>query len=74
MHNNEPDPLFAFLSKSISDLREKEFRICGPESMMAELKTLLVELGVAKNQLKSEAFGAAKRDPTKQSAPSTKSV
>jgi len=51
----------AFLRQTIPDLAERPVFICGPASMMEPTIQMLRELGVPADQIKSEAFVAAKR-------------
>jgi len=53
-----------FLNEAIPDLAMHPVYICGPASMMEPTIQLLRELGVPKEQIKSEAFVAAKRAET----------
>jgi len=50
-----------FLRQTISDLAGRPVYICGPASMMEPTIQTLRELGVPADQIKSEAFVAAKR-------------
>lgn len=45
----------------VPDMARRWVHLCGPEPMMAEMRPILAELGVLKGQLKTEAFGTAKR-------------
>jgi ferredoxin-NADP reductase/DMSO/TMAO reductase YedYZ heme-binding membrane subunit len=53
-----------FLRQAVPDLVRHPVYICGPASMMEPTIQLLRELGVPENQIKSEAFVAAKRAET----------
>lgn len=65
------------LTKTVPDLASRRIHLCGPPAMMEATKAMLIELGVAPNQLKSESFGATKPTPAavgttlKPSAPAT---
>ena len=50
-----------FLRQTIPDLAGRPVYICGPASMMEPTIQMLRELGVPADQIKSEAFVAAKR-------------
>ena len=52
-------------TKSVPDLASRRIHLCGPVSMMAAAKALLIELGVDLNHVKTEAFGAVKPAPAK---------
>ncbi len=60
-----------FLKQAIPDLARHPVYICGPAAMMEPTIKLLRELGVPGDQIKSEAFVAAKRAET--AAPDTAS-
>lgn len=47
------------LAKSIPDLPSRYIHICGPVPMMEATKQILSELGIAKDRIKTEAFGPA---------------
>jgi len=53
-----------FLNEAVPDLAMHPIYICGPITMMEPTIQLLRELGVPKEQIKSEAFVAAKRAET----------
>ena len=53
-----------FLRQTIPDLAGRPVFICGPASMMEPTIQMLRELGVPADQIKSEAFVAAKRAET----------
>jgi ferredoxin-NADP reductase len=65
------------LTQTVPDLASRRIHICGPAAMMEATKALLIELGVAPDQVKSELFGATKPSPAaagttaKPSAPVT---
>ncbi|TAK65252.1 FAD-binding oxidoreductase [Methylobacter sp.] len=54
----------AFLERTIPHIIDQRIHLCGPPPMMATVKTALSELGVPKAQIKTEAFGTIKRNPT----------
>lgn len=51
------------LTQTVPDLASRRVHVCGPQSMMEATKAMLTELGVAPDQLKTEAFGATKPAP-----------
>jgi len=51
------------LTQSVPDLTSRRIHICGPIPMMDATKALLAELGVPKEQVKTEAFGTPKPSP-----------
>ncbi len=52
-----------FLVQSIPNLAARRVQLCGPPTMMDETKTLLAEIGVSPDNLKTEACGAVKPAP-----------
>lgn len=52
-----------WLTETIPNLTSRRIHICGPIPMMDATKALLAELGVPKEQVKTEAFGAPKPSP-----------
>jgi ferredoxin-NADP reductase len=48
------------LARSVPDIASRRIHLCGPLTMMEATKSLLGELGVAGDHVKSEAFGAVK--------------
>ena len=54
----------AFLERTIPNPAAQRVHLCGPPPMMEAVKAALKELGVPKAQIKTEAFGTIKRDPT----------
>ena len=48
------------LTQTVTDLAARRVHLCGPPSMMEATKALLTALGVASEQLKTEAFGTPK--------------
>ncbi len=49
-----------FLLRTVPDLASRRVQLCGPPTMMDGIKDLLLEIGVAPANLKTEAFGAVK--------------
>ena len=56
-----------FVSVVVPDISSRRVHICGPMPMMDAVRDLMIEVGVPKQSIKREAFGTAKRDPTKKS-------
>jgi ferredoxin-NADP reductase len=52
-----------FLVGAVPDLASRRVQLCGPPTMMDAIKALLIEIGVAPENLKTEAFGAVKPVP-----------
>ncbi|HEX2852486.1 MAG TPA: 2Fe-2S iron-sulfur cluster-binding protein [Opitutaceae bacterium] len=52
-----------FLLQAVPDLALRRVQLCGPPTMMEEIKALLIEIGVSPENLKTEAFGAVKPPP-----------
>ena len=48
------------VEQSVPNIASRRIHVCGPVSMMEATKTLLGELGVASDHVKTEAFGAVK--------------
>lgn len=63
-----------FMQANVPDIALHPALICGPTPMMDAVKAALVELGVPTSQIKTEAFGTDKRDPTKSRDKSSKIV
>jgi len=61
----------ALLASVVPDIQTRRSHICGPPSMMEAVKAALLKLSVPFAQIKTEAFGTVKRDPTSNSAAST---
>ena len=65
------------LMQTVPNLASQRIHLCGPPAMMDATKALLLELGVAPENLKTEAFGAVKPSPAapvaaaKPTAPAT---
>jgi ferredoxin-NADP reductase/DMSO/TMAO reductase YedYZ heme-binding membrane subunit len=51
----------AMLKSIVPDIAQSRVHLCGPTEMVAPLKKALRELGVADEQMKSEAFGSPSR-------------
>jgi ferredoxin-NADP reductase/Fe-S-cluster-containing hydrogenase component 2 len=52
-----------FIAACVPDIESRRVHICGPVPMMDATKAAMLELGVANENLKLEAFGTAKRKP-----------
>jgi ferredoxin len=52
------------LARVVPDIATQRVHVYGPPSMMEATKSALVALGVPDTQIKTEAFGTSKRDPT----------
>ena len=61
----------ALLASAVPDIASRRAHICGPPPMMDAVKAALVSLGVPLAQIKREAFGTVKRDPSAKDAGST---
>jgi ferredoxin-NADP reductase len=48
-----------FLSGAVPELSRRRVHLCGPPGMMTAIRTMLAELGVPSEQIKTEAFGPA---------------
>ncbi|MBI2798702.1 MAG: 2Fe-2S iron-sulfur cluster binding domain-containing protein [Gammaproteobacteria bacterium] len=51
------------LMQTVPDLASRRIHLCGPPTMMDSIRALLTDLGVAAEQVKTEAFGATKPAP-----------
>lgn len=51
------------LAQTVPDIAARRVHLCGPPPMMDAIKAALIELGVPPEQVKTEAFGAAKPTP-----------
>ena len=58
------------VAAAVPDIASKRAHICGPPSMMDAVKAALLGLGVAEANIKTEAFGTIKRDPTAKASAS----
>src|SRR5262249_14854276 len=61
----------ALLKSAVPNMAPRRVNICGPPPMMAAVKATLLRLGVPEAEIKTEAFGTVKRDPTVKSSSST---
>ena len=52
-----------WLTQLVPDLASRRIHLCGPPTMMDSIRALLTDLGVAAEQVKTEAFGATKPAP-----------
>lgn len=53
----------AFIAQAVPDIAWRLVHVCGPPAMMEAVKTHLLELGVASEKIKTEAFGPAQGRP-----------
>lgn len=58
------------IQESVPDITGKRIHICGPPAMMEAITDMLDELGVPKDNIKTEAFGPAKKPKAKPAAES----
>lgn len=56
------------LAEAVPDIASTLAYLCGPAPMMEAVKGALRALGMADEQIRVEAFGTEKRDPTRESA------
>lgn len=61
----------ALLASTVPNLAAHRVHVCGPPPMMDGVTAALVSLGVPRAQIKKEAFGTVKRDPSAKDARST---
>ncbi len=61
----------ALLAVAVPDIAAHRAHICGPPAMMDAVKEALIGLGMSNEQIRTEAFGTIKRDPTAKGAAST---
>ena len=61
----------AALLAQVPDIASHRVHICGPPPMMDAVKAALLGLGMPEGQIRTEAFGTIKRDPTAKGAAST---
>jgi ferredoxin-NADP reductase len=52
-----------WLTQSVPDLASRRIHVCGPPAQMDSIRTILAELGVPPDQVKTELFGATKPIP-----------
>lgn len=57
----------------VPNISSHRFHICGPDSMMKDVKMMLTDLEVPKEQIKLEAFGPVKRKPKSDPVDATRS-
>ncbi len=57
------------ISQSVPDITSRRVHICGPKEMMQATEKFLAELGVPKEQIKTEAFGPAIGKPEAEAKP-----
>jgi ferredoxin-NADP reductase len=62
----------ALLESTVPDLAAHRVHVCGPPPMMDAVKAALAELGAPHAQVKTEAFGTVKRDPSAKDTGSSK--
>lgn len=56
------------LVAAVPDIASQRAHVCGPPPMMEAVKAALLGLGMPAANIKTEAFGTAKRDPTAKAA------
>jgi ferredoxin-NADP reductase len=56
------------LASAVKNIPECRAHICGPPTMMSEVKSMLLTLALSENQIRTEAFGTVTRDPTAKGA------
>jgi ferredoxin-NADP reductase len=61
----------ALLARVVPNIAAFRVHVCGPPEMMEATAAALARLGVPAGQIKTEAFGTIKRDPTVKSAESS---
>jgi ferredoxin-NADP reductase/Fe-S-cluster-containing hydrogenase component 2 len=61
----------ALLTSAVPNIATRRAHMCGPPPMMDAVKAALLGLGVPEAQIKTEAFGTVKRDPTVKGTAST---
>ena len=61
----------ALLAQSVPEIASQWAHICGPPPMMDAVKAALIGLGLPEGQIRMEAFGTVKRDPTAKGAASS---
>ncbi|MGC2081622.1 MAG: FAD-binding oxidoreductase [Xanthobacteraceae bacterium] len=59
------------LASAVPQIASQRAHICGPPPMMDAVKAALLGLGVAEGNIKTEAFGTIKRDPSARGAASS---
>jgi ferredoxin-NADP reductase len=63
-----------FVTAAVPDIALHRAHICGPTPMMDAAKKILLDLGVPAGQVRTEAFGTDRRDPTRNVAKSAKVI
>jgi ferredoxin-NADP reductase/Fe-S-cluster-containing hydrogenase component 2 len=58
----------ALLASAVPEIVSQRVHVCGPPSMMDAVKAALLGLGLPEAQIKMEAFGTVKRNPTAKGA------
>jgi ferredoxin-NADP reductase/putative sterol carrier protein len=58
------------LRRAVPNIAAQRVHLCGPPSMMDAVKSVLIDLGVPQGQIKTEAFGTIKRNPTAKTSKS----
>lgn len=56
------------IAESVSDLPRRRIHLCGPPPMMDAIRAILLDLGVPRDQILTEAFGPAEKRETRQAA------
>jgi len=64
----------ALLASAVPEIRFRRAHICGPPAMMEDVRAALIDVGVPEAQIKTEAFGTIKRNPTIRGATSVELV
>jgi ferredoxin-NADP reductase len=59
------------LSEAVAGIASPRAHICGPPPMMEAVKAALLGLGLPEGQVRTEAFGTIKRDPTAKGSAAT---
>jgi ferredoxin-NADP reductase/Fe-S-cluster-containing hydrogenase component 2 len=62
----------ALLASAVPEISTRRAHLCGPPSMMDAVKAALLGLGLPETQIRTEAFGTVKRDPTAKGTASTR--
>jgi len=56
------------LAQTVPDLPRRRIHLCGPAAMMDAVRAILLDLGVPRDRIKTEAFGPAEKPPQRQAA------
>lgn len=48
-----------FIARAVPEIARRRVHLCGPPGMMEAVKTMLLDLGVASDKIRTEAFGPA---------------